>query len=98
MDGILFMAFSRGQEKIAEEVPIIIQFGFVRWKLILSLYSHFLCSREIPCPEKGDHNRILGFSHPYLKTSNEASDFLSKCFHRYNMGTHGKLRSRLAQK
>ena len=62
MDGILFMAFPRGQEK-AEEVPIIIQFGFVRWKLILSLYSHFLCSREIPCPEKGDHNRILGFSH-----------------------------------
>ena len=62
MDGILFMAFPRGQEK-AEEVPIIIQFGFVRWKLILSLYSHFLCSREMPCPEKRDHIRILGISH-----------------------------------
>ena len=35
---------------------------------------------------------------PYLKTSNEASHFSSKCFHRYYMGTHGKLRSRLAQK
>ena len=40
----------------------------------------------------------FNISYPYLKTSNEASDFLSKCFHRYNMGTHGKLRSRLAQK
>ena len=35
---------------------------------------------------------------PYLKSTNEASQFLRKCFHPYNMGTHGKLRSRLAQK
>ena len=60
---VFFLWHFQGVKKKAEEVPIIIQFGFVRWKLILSLYSHFLCSRDIPCPEKGDHNRILGFSH-----------------------------------
>ena len=36
--------------------------------------------------------------HPYLKSTNPTSQNIGRCFHTHNMGTYGKLRSRLAQK
>ena len=38
------------------------------------------------------------YAHPYLKSTNDASQNIGQCFHPHNMATYGKLRLRKAQK